>query len=129
MPRVFLKFIPVLFLWVVFTLAVFQIPYPENLTQTNILQILGFFTPFFLAISLTINIFLKNIFLSSSISLGIIFLLILKALDSLNLVTGAIIVVATILLVSYFRKVKRKSLTKLPKIPKLTHWRKHNVSS
>lgn len=118
------RIFPALFLWGIFSLAIFQIPHPENLTQANILQILGFFMPFFLAVSLTINIFLKNMFSSSSISLGIIFLLILKALDSLNLVTGTIIVVATILLISYFRKIKKKGLTKLPKIPKLTKLRK-----
>lgn len=118
------KIFPALLLWGIFIFVIFQIPYPENLTQANILQILGFFVPLFLAVSLTINIFLKNIFLSSSLSLGIIFLLVLKALDSLNLVTGAIIVIATTLLVSYFRKIKKKSLTKLPKIPKLTNMRK-----
>ena len=121
------RIFPPLFFWGIFILVIFQIPYPENLSQANILQILGFFIPFFLAVSLTINIFLKNIFLSSSLSLGIIFLLILKALDSLNLVTGTIIVIATVLLVSYFRKIKKKGLTKLPKIPKLTHVRKQRL--
>lgn len=124
MLKLLFKNLPGLFFWGIFALVVFQIPYPENLTQANTLQILGFFIPFFLAVSLTINIFLINIFSSSSISLGIIFLLVLKALDSLNLVTGTIIVIATILLVSYSRKIKKKSLTKLPKIPKLTHVRK-----
>ncbi len=124
MFKLFQKITVALIFWAIFTIIIFQIPYPENLTQANILQILGFFIPFFLAISLTVNIFLKNIFLSSSLSLGIIFVLLLKALDSLNLVTGTIIIVAVILLVSYFRKAKKKGLTKLPKIPKLTHVRK-----
>lgn len=124
MFQLFQKITVALVFWAIFIIVIFQIPYPENLTQANILQILGFFIPLFLAVNLTINIFFKNILLSSSISVGIIFILILKALDSLNLVTGAIIVIATILLVSYFRRIKRKSLTKLPKIPKLTHVRK-----
>lgn len=124
MLKLIMKILPALFFGGVFLLAVFQIPYPETLTQANILQILGFFIPLSLLISFVINIFIKNLFLSSSVSLGIIFFLLLKALDSLNLVTGGIIGVAVILLVSYFRKIKKKSLTKLPKIPKLTHVRK-----
>lgn len=118
------KIAPTLIFWGIFTYVVFQIPYPKNLTQASILQILGFFIPLFLAVNLTINIFLKNIFSSSSISLGIIFLLLLKALDSLNLVTGTIIMIAVILLVSYFRKIKKRGLTNHSKIPKLTRLRK-----
>lgn len=118
MYKLFQKITIALVFWAIFTIIIFQIPYPENLSQANILQILGFFVPLFLAVSLTTNIFLKNIFLSASLSLGIIFLLTLKALDSLNLVTGTIIIIAVILLLSYFRKSKR--LTKLPKIPKLS---------
>lgn len=133
MLKLIMKILPALFFGGVFLLTVFQIPYPESLTQATILQILGFFIPLFLLISFVVNIFIKNLFLSSSISLGIIILLLLKALDSLNLVTGGIITVAVILLVSYFRKIKKRSpsinsglknLTKLPKIPKLTHVRK-----
>ncbi|MBI2018280.1 hypothetical protein HYS96_01100 [Candidatus Daviesbacteria bacterium] len=133
MLKLILKILPALFFGGVFLLAVFQIPYPETLTQANVLQILGFFIPLFLLISFVINIFIKNLFLSISISLGIIFLLLLKALDSLNLVTGGIAAVMIILSISYFRKMKKRSpsinsgfknLTKLPKIPKLTHVRK-----
>lgn len=121
MLKLIVKILPVLFFGGLFLLVVFQIPYPETLTQANILQILGFFIPLFLLISFVINTFIKNLFLSSSISFGIIFLLLLKALDSLNFVTGGIAAVTIIILISYFRKIKMKSLTKLPKIPKLTH--------
>lgn len=122
----FQKITVALIFWAIFMVVIFQLPYPQTLSQANALQILGFFIPLFLAISFTINLFLKNLFSSSSISLGIIFLLILKALDSLNLVTGTIIVIVVLLLVSYFRKIKKqkKSLTKLPKIPKLHAVRK-----
>jgi len=118
------KVIPVLFFGAIFIFVVLQVPYPQTLTQANIIQLLLFFIPLFLALSTTINLFLKNILSSSSISLGLIFLLILKALDSLNLVTGILIVISVGLLVSYFRKIKRYRLTNLPKISKLTHWRK-----
>lgn len=119
-----IKIFKALFFWGVFGFVVLQIPYPESLTQANITQLLSFFIPLFLAIALTFNIFLKNIFITGSISLGIILLLILKALDSLNLITGVLVIISIGLLVSYFRKLKRKNLTKLPKIPKLTTLRR-----
>lgn len=127
------KVIPVLIFWAIFVYVVLQIPYPENITQADLYQLVLFFIPLYLAFSFTLNIFLKNIFISATIAIGAIFLLVLKALDSLNLVTGILTIVSVVLLISYFRKIKRRSpsinsglknLTKLPKIPKLTHVRK-----
>lgn len=122
------KFLPklfiLLFFWGLFVYVVLQIPYPETITQANLTQLLVFFISLFLAISFTLNTFLKNIFISVSISLGLIFLLFLKALDSLNLVTAGLIIIPVGLLISYFRKNKHKSLTKWRKIPKLTQLRR-----
>lgn len=118
------RFVPVLTFWVIFIYVVLQVPYPESLTQANLTQLFAFFIPLFLAITLTLNLFLKNIFISGSISLGIIFLSFLKALDSLNFVTAILVIVSAELLISYFRKIKRRNLTKLPKISKLTPMRK-----
>lgn len=123
-----IRIIPAIFFWGTFVFVVLQVPYPETITQASMQQLLAFFVSLILAITLTVNIILKNIYLSASFSLGLIFLLILKALDSLNIVTAILTIIATALLVSYFRKVKvRSHLTKLPKIPKLTHLagRKH----
>lgn len=114
------KIIPVLIFWGIFAMVILKVPYPETLSQASLFQLSAFFIPLYLALSLTFNIFLKNIFISGSISLGLVFLLILKALQSLNLVTGILIIVATYLLISYFRKANRKSLTNWRKIPKLT---------
>ena len=126
MFKIIKKIIPIIFLWSAFTFVVLQIPYPETITQANLTQLLTFFITLFLALTITINLFLKNILSSLSISLGLIFLLTLKALDSLNLVTGILVVIAVGLFVSYFRKIKRNNLTKLPKIPKLTRLKKGN---
>lgn len=120
MASIFTKMIPGIFFWGSFIFIVLKVPYPENFSQANIVQMLAFFIPLYLALSLTLNIFLINIFIASSITLGLIFLLILKALDSFNLVTVALVAVIMYLLISYFRKGKRSSLTKWPKIPKLT---------
>src|SRR3989338_6118428 len=146
MRKLILKIIPAIFFGGIFTFVILQVPYPQSLTQASFAQILSFFIPLFLAFVFTFNIFLKNILLSASIALGIIFILILQALDSLNLVTGILILIATGLLVSYFRKTKhkpwdypakrdslskkvyfpseKKRLTNYLKIPKLKHMRK-----
>lgn len=120
----FLKIIPPIFFWGIFAFVVLQVPYPESLTQANLNQLIPFFVSVYLALTFTFNIFLKNILLSSSVCFGLILLLILKALDSLNIVTGILTAVATYLLASYFRKAKKKNLTSQTKIPKLTHVRK-----
>src|SRR3989344_2424392 len=117
MAKIIFKILPALIFWGAFVFVVLNIPYPESLTQANFTQILPFFVSLYLALVFTFNILFKNILFSSSICLGLIFLLILKALDSLNIVTGILIVVATYLLASYFRKAKRKGLTKQTKIP------------
>ncbi len=119
MPKIIFKFLPALIFLGIFAFVVFQIPYPDSLTQANFTQIIPFLISLYIALIFTINILLRNILLSVTISLGLIFLLILKALDSLNIVTGILIVVAIGLLTSYFKKTKR-NLTKLSKIPKLT---------
>ena len=124
MLKLLFKLTPALFFWGVFIYIILQVPYPETITQANITQLLSFFIPLFLAITLSLNLILKNIFMSTSISLGLILLLFLKALDSLNLVTASLIIIPVGLLISYFRKIKRKGLTKWGKIPKLTKLRK-----
>ena len=117
-------FIPALFFWAIFIFVILLIPYPDSITQANFQQLFFFFTTLFCAIIFTLNIFLKNVFLSASIALGLNFVLILKALDSLNLVTGILTIISVGLLVSYFKKIKRRSLTKWGKIPKLTKLRR-----
>lgn len=115
-----LKVTLALIFWSIFTYVILQVPYPNSLTQATLFQLLAFFISLFLAITFTLNIFLNLILLSVTLALGIIFLLILKALDSLNIVTAVITLIAIGLLFSYFRKIKRGSLTSQDKISKLT---------
>lgn len=122
------KFLLILFFWGIFILVILQIPYPNSLTDTSALQLLAFFVPLTFALSFTINLFLKFLPYSFSISLGIILLLLLKALSALNIVTGVIIVLAVGLLISYFSKIKKgKRLTTTLKIPRLTRLRKKSL--
>lgn len=124
MLKILPKIIPTLVFWTIFIYVILKVPYPETITQASFIQLLSLFVPLFLAVTFSLNIFLKNIFISTSISLGLIFLLFLKALDSLNLVTASLIIIPVGLLVSYFRKNKDKRLTKWRKIPKLTRLRR-----
>src|SRR3989344_3894955 len=120
MTKLLLKFLQALIFWGVFGFVVLQVSYPNSLTQSSIFQLLSFFIPLFLALFFTINIFLRFIFFSALISLGVIFLLFLKALDSLNFISAGLTIIAVSLLLSYFKKSSNISLTYLKKIPKLT---------
>ncbi len=126
MVKIIKKILPCLLLWVGFVVVILQVSYPPSLIQSQLSQLLLFFIPLFLALTTTLNLFLKNTFLSLSISLGLLFLLVLKALDTLNLVTTILILIAVGLLISYFKKKKHKSLTNYSKIPKLTRLKKGN---
>ena len=119
-----LKIIPPVLFWGIFVYVILQVPYPESITQANSVQLLAFFIPFFLGVAFSLNLFLKNFFITGSLSLGLVFLLILKALDSLNIVTIVLIIISVGLFVSYFRRIKKKGLTNYSKIPKLTNMRK-----
>ncbi len=125
MFQLLLKILPAVIFWAIFIFVVLQVPYPDSIASANLSQLIFFFLPIYIALVLTFNLFLKNILMSASFCLGLIFLLILKALDSLNLVTIVLIIISVYLLVSYFRKNhgssnKIKSLTLNSKIPKLT---------
>lgn len=115
-----LKVTPAIIFWGIFAFVVLQVPYPNSLTQATLFQLLAFFISLFLAIIFTLNIFLATLVLSATLALGIIFLLILKALDSLNIVTAILTLIAVGLLFSHFRKIKKGSLTSSEKISKLT---------
>lgn len=129
MLQIILKLIPALFFWGIFIYVIFNIPYPESLTQANSFQLLSFFIPLFLALIFSINLIFKNILRSIFISFGAIILVILKALDSLNLVSAAITILAVALLVSYFKKGRnltpiKSGLTSGSNIPKLKSLRR-----
>ncbi|HCB23005.1 TPA: hypothetical protein DEP06_04275 [Candidatus Daviesbacteria bacterium] len=112
MPKIILKIIPALIFWGIFTFVIFYVEYPTSLTQASGFQILAFFVPLFLALAFTTSFF---------IALGVIFLLLLKALNALNIVSAVLTITAVGLLFSYFRKSKTKyNLTSVSGISKLT---------
>lgn len=89
--------------WLIFLIVIFTVDYPTSLANASVYQLLAFFIPLFVSIFLTLNIFAKSLLRSFIFSFGIILLLILKALDTLNLVTFAITLVAIYLLLGSFK--------------------------
>lgn len=124
MSQLILKILFPLFFLGIFIYVIFNVEYPQTITQATLFQLMVFFVPLFLALTFSLNLFFKNFISSGAISSGIIVLLLLKALDSLNIVSAILTILASFLLVSYFQKAKKKSLTNYSKIPKLTSLRR-----
>ncbi len=99
-----LKIILCTIFWGIFIYVLFFVEYPSSLTQANLSQILIFFIPLYFAVTFTLNLIIKNLMICLVISLGAVLILILKALDSLNFVTGGLAIISVLLLVSYFKK-------------------------
>lgn len=112
------KIVFTLIFWGLFLYVLFFVDYPKNLTSAHPFQILPFFLTLFLAVTLTTYLVSKNFLISALLSVGVVILLILKGLDSLNLASAGLTILAIGLLISYFRKNRRR-LTYAPKIPRL----------
>jgi|SRR3989344_208117 len=116
---VLLKIVGALTAWAIFFYTIFQVDYPSSLVAANPYQLSYFFIPLFLGLTLFFSL-RSNILSASSIALGLIILLILRAFDSLNLVTGIITTIATFLLASAFKNISIKSRVKRSLSPRLT---------
>ena len=103
-----LKIFPILIFWSAFIYIILYVDYPKSLPSADSFQLLAFFIPLFLALTFTINLLLKFVPSSIFISLGLVLLLILKGLDSLNIVTSLITLIAVVLILSYLKTVKAK---------------------
>lgn len=117
------KLFPVFLFGLIFTLVIWQVQPPKHLISINFFQIILFFVPLFLFLLFLINLFVQFLVWSMVISLGLIFLLILKALGSLNPVTLILILTAAGLFLKSFKKPKKfglKNLSYSAKIPRLT---------
>lgn len=124
MPKLLFKVFPVLIFGAIFAYALFNVEYPESFATATIFQLAFFLIPLYLLLTFTLNIFFNFLPLAGILSLSLTTFLILKALDSLNWVTGGLTVISFGLLISYFGQIKWKSsgshLTKGSKIPTLT---------
>lgn len=99
-----IRIAPLIIFCTAFALVIYLVEPPKSITEAEVLQLILFFIPLFLLTSFALNLFLKFLLRSLVVSLGFMILLILKALDSLNLITFSLTVLATVLLASAFKK-------------------------
>lgn len=106
------KFLPKLLLplifWAAFIYIVNTFEPPQTFTQISLFQILLFFIPLFLAILFTINLIIRFLLFSLTISLAMCLLILLKGLGGLNPISGLLTLFAFGLLLSYLKQFKRK---------------------
>lgn len=100
-------FPPLLFL-AIFAYVIFNVSYPNSLSEATFFQLTAFFVPLLFTLVFTINLFLNFFLHSIPISLGLIILLVLKGLGTLNIVTAILTILAIWLIVGNFKKVKQE---------------------
>lgn len=125
---VFKKFLPVISSGIIFGFVIWQMEPPQSLTSASILQVLLLFAPLFTFLVFGLNLYFRFYPRSLIISLGIIILLVLKTLDTFNIISVAITIAAVTLISKSFKKVinwKTGSRSNtLIKIPRLSHLEK-----
>ena len=112
------RFFPIVFFCGVFLGVIFFIQPPKSWPDASTFQILIFFIPLLMFFTFTINFFIKYPPKSFALALGVMVIFVLKALGQINLATVFITLAITFLLASSFKR----SLTRVPKIPKLKHF-------
>lgn len=118
----FKRLLPVLLLGLILGLVIWQTPPPASLTSASVLQLTLFLTPLFLLLTFLVDHFLRFFLRSLVVSLGLVILLVLKALDSLNIASLIMTVLAVVLIIKSLKKPKKLNYS--AKIPKLTSLKK-----
>lgn len=113
------KLSPIFISGAIFGLVIWQIEPPQSLTKASFLQMVLFFVPLFLSLIFTFDLIFRFYLKSFIISLSIVIILILKTLDTLNLVTLALTFVATFLITKSLKQPKKSYLSKIPKLSHL----------
>lgn len=105
----------------IFILVVLYIEPPKSWPEASIFQIMAFFIPLLLAITVLIDIVMHYYPHSFIIALGIILALAFYGVNQLNWITGSLAVLSTAYFVRIFPKMKlpRFRLTSDSRIPKL----------
>lgn len=94
---------------------------PKSWDQASNFQILIFFIPLLLLVTFFTNLFLNYLPRSFSIGLGVLVMTVLKGVNQLNSLTFSL----TILLIALlFWFIPKSRLTRIPKIPKLSRFRR-----
>lgn len=109
----------------IFCLVLFYVKPPAPAEDTSIFQLLFLLLPLTSLVFFTLNLFLKSLFKSLIISLGLASFLILKTFNQLNIVTAPVILGLVIGVFKFPKKPKgrqkeMKNLFYQGKIPKLS---------
>lgn len=104
-----------------FILVVIFVEPPKSWEQASVFQIIAFFLPLLLAVTVFVDILVHYIPHSFIISLGVILFLAFYAVNQLNYLTAILVISVTAFSVRVFPKMKlpRFRLTRGSKIPKL----------
>lgn len=114
------KIVPLLFFGSIFFLVVYFIEPTKDITQLSIIKDLAFFLPLLIFLTYLLKLFIKSSLCCLVISLSLVLLLTLKALNNLNLVSAALTTLGTFLILKSIKKNHAPSYsTKLPKLSKL----------
>jgi hypothetical protein len=111
-----------------FVLVILYIEPPKSWPEASIFQMMAFFLPILLAITALVDILMHYLPHSFILALGIILGLAFYAVNQLNILSGLLVLLITLLSYRVFPKMKlpRFRLTSGSKIPKL-HMRKQEV--
>lgn len=89
---------------VAFGCIVYFIEPPKSFTDISLFQALLFFGSLSLLLNSLFYLFIPSLTRCLSLSLGVMVLLILRLLDSLNILSGLLVVITTLLIVKYLKK-------------------------
>lgn len=103
------KYLPIPFSAVLFLIVVWQIKPPEALIQASLLQLVLFFLPIFFFFVFLTNLYFKFFLKSILVSLAIIVILVLKALNGLNLLSLAFIPLSLTLIIKVIPSPTKKT--------------------
>lgn len=117
----FKKLLPVLISAAIFSLVIWQVQPPKTFTTVTSAQIALFFLPLFLFLLTIFNLIFNFYLRSFVITLGVVLLFILKALDILNIITAGVLILAIILIVKSLKRPQKTFYqSKIPKLLKLS---------
>jgi hypothetical protein len=107
------KFLPILIFGLLFVNVIYFAKPPQTLTSGTFIQLLLFFIPLFLFLIFLLNIIFRFFIRSFIFSLGIILILIFKSLEMLNILTGALIIIASNFIAISFKKTRTAQTSKI----------------
>lgn len=128
MPALFKKLLFFVSFLAVFILVIIYIEPPKSWTEASLFQMMAFFLPLLLAVTILLDFLMKYLPHSFILSLGLILFLAFYSVNQLNYLTSLLVILIVAFLLRVFPKMKlpRFRLTYGAKIPKL-HMQKQEM--